>query len=63
MEVLKMIASNEIREPYESQVIPLAKAVLCPDCNCVTLSTNGCCRVCNTEALSLTRILDRSVAA
>jgi hypothetical protein len=49
-----------IREPYESQIIPLSNAVLCPDCECVSLSTNGRCRICETEALSLTRVLDRT---
>ena len=47
-----------VREPYESQVIPMSNAVLCPDCDCVSLSRNGRCRICQTEALTLTRVLD-----
>jgi hypothetical protein len=58
-----MSLQNEIREPYASQIIPLANAVLCPECDCVSLSTNGCCRVCRTEALSLARVLDRTEMA
>jgi hypothetical protein len=51
-----------VREPYESDVIPLCKAVLCPECNCVSLSTNGRCRVCASEALSLAMVLNRKEA-
>ena len=48
-----------IREPYESFSIPLSIAVLCPDCACISLSRNGRCSICRTEALSLIRVLDR----
>jgi hypothetical protein len=58
-----MILESEVREPYESDIIPLRKAVLCPECDCVSLSTNGRCRVCNSEALSLAMVLNRKVAA
>ncbi len=54
-----MILEYKIRESHESYVIPLRKAVLCPECDCVSLSTNGRCRVCASEALSLAMILNR----
>ncbi len=54
-----MILEYKIRETPESYVIPLRKAVLCPECDCVSLSTNGRCRVCASEALSLAMVLNR----
>lgn len=49
-------------DPVES--IPLAEAVLCANCNCITRAKNGHCLVCQSRSVvNLATILDRKVGA
>jgi hypothetical protein len=42
------------------EIIPLDRAVLCANCNCITASTNGHCVACGSREslLNLARLLD-----
>jgi hypothetical protein len=43
-----------------TQIIPLSRAILCLDCNCITEATNEHCLACGSKSvLSLSSILDR----
>lgn len=42
------------------EIIPLARAVLCADCNQITMATNGHCLACGSHSImNLGKVLDR----